>query len=146
MGGAGGSTQYSGPRKGRVEWARLPSGVILGPMQHHFDDRLSQARVTLLARRAQLLDRIRRVHADLARERDPLPKDSDDAAIAVENDEVLGAIEATANLELQHIAHALKRIDTGAYGTCETCGADIGDSRLEIVPYATKCGRCEPAG
>lgn len=112
---------------------------------NHLDDLSRNARTWLLARGAELRERIRRVQADLGRAREPLPRDSADAAIVMENDEVLRAIESTAMLEIRHVDHALERLDAGTYGVCEKCGADIGHTRLEVVPYATTCGRCERA-
>lgn len=112
-------------------------------MDTRHDARLGTVRGRLMARGNELNDRIRRIKADLARTREPLPRDSADAAIVVENDEVLRAIEATAITEMHHIDHALERMDAGVFGICEACGRDIEDSRLEVVPYATRCGDCE---
>lgn len=114
-----------------------------GAMIFNDDDHLRNARVRLLARGAELRERIQRIQADLGRVREPLPRDSTDAAIVLENDEVLQAIAATATLELRHIEHALERLDAGGHGVCEKCASDIGDARLELVPYATRCERCE---
>lgn len=105
-------------------------------------DNLRAMRARLLSRAAELAERLRRVQADLGRARDPLPRDSADAAIAMENDDVLRAIESTAILEIHHIEHALERIDAGQFGVCESCGNPIEAARLEVVPYATRCGAC----
>jgi len=115
-------------------------------MKVRHDDQLRRVRGRLIARGGELNERIHRVHADLARQREPLPRDSADAAVAMENDEVLRAIEATATSEMHHIDHALERIDAGGFGVCEQCGGDIELSRLDVVPYATRCGRCERQG
>ena len=109
-------------------------------------DHLRDMRNRLLARGAELRERIQRVQADLGRVREPLPRDSADAAIVLENDEVLGAIESSATSEIRHIEHALERIETGGFGVCEQCGGEIPASRLEIIPYAARCGDCERAG
>ncbi len=74
--------------------------------------------------------------------REPLPKDAPDAAIVIENDEILAAIEKAARSELEHIERALERLDEGVFGLCETCGAEIEDKRLKAVPYATQCRGC----
>lgn len=115
-------------------------------MKMRHDEQLRRVRGRLVARGSELNDRIHRVHADLARQREPLPRDSADAAIAMENDEVLRAIEATATSEMHHIDHALERIEAGGFGLCESCGDEIEASRLEVVPYATRCGDCERRG
>lgn len=43
---------------------------------------------------------------------------------------------------LQQTALALARIETGDYGSCQTCGNPIGLARLEAFPRATMCLPC----
>ena len=108
------------------------------------DDRVRAARTTLLARAAELRDRLHRVRSDLKREREPLPRDSADAAIARENDEVLEALELGAARELALIDSAMDRIEGGFYGLCARCGDDIDAQRLQAVPHAPFCRECAP--
>jgi RNA polymerase-binding protein DksA len=42
-------------------------------------------------------------------------------------------------IELDDVERALKRLDEGTYGTCQACGRDIGDERLEAVPATRFC-------
>lgn len=112
------------------------------PVSTILDDRLRSARATLLARAAELRNRLQRVHSDLRREREPLPRGASDAAIAMENDEVLEAIECAASRELEHIEAALERVDQGVYGLCAKCAGEIDAERLRVVPYATHCMAC----
>lgn len=113
---------------------------------NHEDDRGRAFRASLLARAAELRDRLDRVRSDLKREREPLPRDSTDAAIILENDEVLAAIEQAAILELNLIDGALDRIAHGVFGLCVKCAGEIETGRLETVPHATHCRRCAPGG
>ena len=113
-------------------------------MKNQCNDNHRGTRAWLLARSAELRDRLDRVRADLHREREPLPRDSADAAIIVEIDEVLQAIESTATVEIGRIEWALARMDAGVFTVCEECGETIESKRLRIVPYATRCTRCEP--
>jgi RNA polymerase-binding transcription factor len=115
-------------------------------MQHTAYDRLRNSREWLLARGAELQDRLRRVQQDLGRQREPLPRDAPDAAIVVENDEILAAIEKAAYSEIDRIELALARLDEGVFGLCETCGNDIEEARLRAVPYATQCLGCAREG
>ncbi|MDP3768643.1 MAG: TraR/DksA C4-type zinc finger protein [Dehalococcoidia bacterium] len=46
---------------------------------------------------------------------------------------------------LYQIDEALKRIDDGSYGACESCGKVITLSRLRAVPYASMCITCQRA-
>ena len=106
------------------------------------EDQLRSVRQRLLERGAELRERIARVRSDLGRVREPLPRDSSDAAIVIENDEVLEAIEQSAAGELRNIERALQRIEVGTFSLCERCGAEIDAERLIAVPYATHCRDC----
>lgn len=44
---------------------------------------------------------------------------------------------------LQAIDAALGRLDTGRYGICTDCGGPISRARLEAMPAAARCIRCE---
>lgn len=106
------------------------------------DDELRAIRERLLAREVELRDRVRRVHDDLRREVAPLPRDAPDAAVIVENDQILEAVDESARSELRQIERALERLEAGTYGLCEQCGKRIGAERLRVVPYATRCRDC----
>jgi RNA polymerase-binding protein DksA len=40
---------------------------------------------------------------------------------------------------------ALDRLESGNYGTCESCGGPIGKARLQAFPRATLCLQCKQA-
>ena len=44
---------------------------------------------------------------------------------------------------LRSIEGAMKSLDRGEYGLCASCGEDIKEKRLEVVPWATMCLRCQ---
>lgn len=44
---------------------------------------------------------------------------------------------------IKKIDEALKEIESGDYGFCESCGIDIGIRRLEARPTATLCIDCK---
>ena len=44
-----------------------------------------------------------------------------------------------------HIDEALKRIQEGTYGKCQSCGKQIGAVRLKVVPHARMCISCKSA-
>ena len=43
------------------------------------------------------------------------------------------------------IEDAIRRIDDGTYGACETCGCAIERPRLRALPFAKKCVACQNA-
>jgi len=44
---------------------------------------------------------------------------------------------------LAQVDDALERMEKGVYGLCERCGEEIDYARLEAIPYATLCIRCQ---
>ncbi len=53
------------------------------------------------------------------------------------------ALRDVAQSQLAQIEKALERVDDGTYGICADCGEAIALERLEIIPYATLCVRCQ---
>ena len=43
------------------------------------------------------------------------------------------------------IEEAIRRIDEGTYGVCESCGGPIEHPRLKALPFAKKCVACQSA-
>jgi RNA polymerase-binding protein DksA len=52
-------------------------------------------------------------------------------------------LEENARATLAKIDRALLKVEDGSYGKCDKCGKPIGDSRLEIAPYASLCVDCK---
>lgn len=52
---------------------------------------------------------------------------------------------AQAQRELAQVRAALQRLAQGSYGNCQTCGEPIELARLEALPYAARCMRCQTA-
>lgn len=44
---------------------------------------------------------------------------------------------------IRRIDDALTRIEDGSYGRCKSCGKVIDTGRLEFMPYAENCVKCE---
>lgn len=40
---------------------------------------------------------------------------------------------------LAEVQRAEAKLAAGTYGTCDVCGRDIGDERLDARPWATRC-------
>jgi DnaK suppressor protein len=41
------------------------------------------------------------------------------------------------------IDHALRRMDEANYGVCETCGLEISEQRLKVMPFTRYCHDCQ---
>lgn len=44
---------------------------------------------------------------------------------------------------INKIRQTLEKIEEGSYGTCESCGCDIGFQRLQLRPVASLCIECK---
>lgn len=71
---------------------------------------------------------------------------SDDIADRANNSynrELMFSLGAGERKRLLEIEEAFQRLDTGTYGDCTHCGTTIGLPRLEAVPWAQLCIRCQ---
>jgi RNA polymerase-binding transcription factor DksA len=96
----------------------------------------------LRKRHFELSERLRRIVRD-GRHAGGLTPDFEEQATERENDDVLARLDTTIRGELRQIEETLDRIRRGRYGICDRCGRPIPASRLEILPYAARCVRCE---
>jgi DnaK suppressor protein len=102
---------------------------------------LTQVKQALLARRDALVERHRRVEADLQRRNEALVGDWSDRAIQLQNDEALQAIDDAARDELVAVEESLQRLRRGLYGICKECGASVEPARLRAL-HAVTCASC----
>ncbi len=101
----------------------------------HFRDRL-------LAWKRQLMEEVDRTVAhmqdDVTHYPDPNDRASQESDFGIE----LRARDRERKL-LRKINETLRDIESGDYGYCEVCGAEIGLRRLEARPTATQCIECK---
>lgn len=67
---------------------------------------------------------------------------ADDASEAFEQAKDL-ALRQNAQQLLAQINEALVRFERGTYGICQQCRQEIDPARLEALPYANLCLRCQ---
>jgi len=87
----------------------------------------------------ELIGRAEVIEDDL---RHPLDADSSEQAIDLADDEALAGVDDVLRQEIREIREALLRIENGTYGICSSCGDDIRQERLAVMPTATKCIKC----
>ncbi len=103
--------------------------------------RLTEQRSTIVEERRRLADEASPSVVDAAGETSE-GNSADSAAETLDRGIEL-SLEDNAEHLLEAIDSALARIDAGAYGMCERCGAAIAHERLEALPWATKCIECK---
>lgn len=57
--------------------------------------------------------------------------------------EIHSRLAVVENEKIIHIDEALERLAKGEYGRCEDCDHEISIARLEALPYAIRCLRCQ---
>ena len=107
------------------------------------------------------MDTIRRRLVELREELERLAATGDESAAVVELDQArvgrlsrMDAMQAQAMAQasgerraalLREIDAALRRIELGEFGFCESCGEQINPKRLEIDPTSRLCITCASA-
>jgi len=70
-------------------------------------------------------------------------EDEGDLATISHERDILYNLHETDYTRLRYIEDAMKAMDRGEFGECVRCGEDISEKRLEAVPWATTCIRCQ---
>jgi DnaK suppressor protein len=97
----------------------------------------------LLDRRDGLVGQVQQAEL-YSRERDSeATQDPADMAANAYTKELLVSMSDNDRKLLNLIDEALDRIEEGEYGKCVRCGAAVPEKRLEAVPWARHCVRCQ---
>ena len=67
---------------------------------------------------------------------------ADAAAATAERSEVMGIVDNLAVM-LSDVDAALKKVESGTYGECESCRSQIGAARMEFRPTSRYCVDCK---
>ena len=103
---------------------------------------LQAYKTQLLNLRSEFTQRIEAIDKDIHHTEEPVEKDFAEQATQSENDDVLNALDDEAKMTLIQINNALLRIQNESFGICESCGVEINENRLKVVPFANLCIKC----
>lgn len=108
---------------------------------------LTQEKIAQLKRRLlEELDRAFDTHARLKGDREELVEREVEFEENAQKDgllEPMSGMDDSEESQLNAIVAALKKIDAGKYGSCERCGREIGQKRLQALPWAPLCSACQ---
>src|SRR5579863_1732268 len=102
---------------------------------------LEKYKAVLEAKQAELSRGLRN-REDIAIEK--TPDALDEVQLAGERELAIRNLDRESNL-LRNVRTALARMNDGSYGVCMHCEEDIKPKRLEAVPWAKYCIRCQEA-
>ncbi|POY44965.1 RNA polymerase-binding protein DksA [Avibacterium gallinarum] len=106
------------------------------------DEQILHFRKILEAWRAQIQEETSRTVAYMQDEASNFPDPADRATQEEEFSLELRNRDRERKL-MKKIEHTLKKIDTGDFGYCDSCGIEIGIRRLEARPTADLCIDCK---
>jgi DnaK suppressor protein len=110
--------------------ARSRSEFILSTREH-----LESMKVSLVA---ELARAARAAHSEATGS-----MDSADLASKELEQTMAVTLSARERGRIVEIDEALERMDEGSYGMCAACGFEIGDERLQAIPFARHCRDCQ---
>lgn len=90
--------------------------------------------------RSGTLEKVENLRADLRRMGEPATDETD--IDTYEREKTLALVQSLER-KLESLDRAIHLAQNGAYGICEQCGERIDPARLEILPQATLCLRCQ---
>jgi DnaK suppressor protein len=103
--------------------------------------KLAGVKRKLLEMRDDLIRTVRTQQLEESAEQDT-GDDADKASQSIEK-ELLFELSDNERTTLDHIEAALRKIDKGTYGSCESCRKPIPRPRLEALPFARYCISCQ---
>jgi RNA polymerase-binding protein DksA len=105
----------------------------------------SQIRAKLETEKKRLQDELTQLNSGLSmeerREGSPFWKKEEEATESMELEKRL-ALENRLNNLLAEVERAIKKLETGTYGVCDSCGKTIDPARMEALPQAILCLDC----
>ena len=104
---------------------------------------INEFRRRLLEARTALLRTVAASDEEVAGLEAPGPGDSMDRAAAASTTSLASRLAGQDKRELDGVAEALRRLGSGAYGICESCGKAIPLPRLRAMPAARFCLACQ---
>jgi DnaK suppressor protein len=99
--------------------------------------------------RAELQRSLTRIERSLKNNGNGRPAEIDQSAVgrlsrieAIQNQGLTQNLHERERLQLDEVADALQRLETGCYGRCSVCGLPIRFERLLVFPETRTCSAC----
>jgi RNA polymerase-binding transcription factor len=109
----------------------------------HFEERLLEERKKLLGQLGYLEKTLNQTQRDSSGDLSAYSFHMADMGTdAMEREKTFLFASAEGRL-LYDVDQALRRMYRNEYGTCPTCGKEIGKARLDAIPHATLCVTCQ---
>jgi len=104
---------------------------------------LNSYKKLLETERAEILRELAHEHRDYRETTVEVASDVYDRATIDGSKEIAAMLQHEDSQRWLAINAALAKIESGEYGLCDVCGEPINDARLEAVPTAAFCLKCQ---
>ena len=102
-----------------------------------------QFRRRLLQAREQIIDQMKQRDGSAQEIGQNGIQDIGDESVTIYNRHLLLSLSENEREKLLEVDEALDRIEDGSFGMCEECGEPISLKRLEVMPNARYCIKCQ---
>ena len=112
----------------------------MGTKTKRKESNLEHRQSVLLAKRKELIGRLHARRSEIVAERES----DDEAGIALQTvirDFTYVSLENEIRT-LAEVELSLRRLETGQYGLCGSCGEEIASARLDALPWTRVCVAC----
>jgi DnaK suppressor protein len=103
------------------------------------EKQIAEARVRLLAERAEVLQELEQLNSRLESKGDYELGEGDPM---IYQWELNLAMRGRAQQHFAEIEEVLQQLELGIYGLCERCGKPIEPERLAVLSHTTVCSQC----
>jgi DnaK suppressor protein len=105
-------------------------------------ERYDVLKAMLEERRAEIKEKLRSLRETLPAEATDV-KDAEEQSVDDFVQEVDFALMQMKSETLSKIDQAIARLEDGTYGACIECRAEIGEARINALPFAARCRACQ---
>lgn len=110
-------------------------------------DRTEKLRKLLLEKREEIISELRkqlgdRASGDFLMRQDSQIEYGDKASFNL-TDYIDQRLLEMKSQQVKKVEEALQRLEQGTYGTCKSCGEEIDEKRLAVMPFALMCIDCQ---
>jgi DnaK suppressor protein len=115
------------PNKGSIMNRKEPDGI----------------KKDLMLRRHEIIHKLSEAQSESKTIETDIAQDLADKAESSYTKEFLLSLSNAEREELMQIDAALKRVDRGEYGVCQSCQKEVGKKRLAALPWTALCIDCQ---
>ena len=111
-------------------------------------EKIASYREILMDQREKIIGQVENLAKDVASSTEATENSkspiniAENASDSYEQDFAFMSMESEEEI-LRRIELALRHIRDGTYGVCEDCNEDIPNERLDVLPFATLCLKCQ---